>query len=109
MQFNDDSSYVRGLLFVPPVYVANFNKSINRDLNDENKTQQPFISLFYIAIAYNSIHDLTAQLHSEWCVIGPLETVQKRASTLFTQVKITSCCVRDSIEFNQPRQWSEQI
>jgi len=65
MQFNDDSSYVRGLLFVPPVYVANFNKSINRDLNDENKTQQPFISLFYIAIAYNSIHDLTAQLHSE--------------------------------------------
>jgi len=40
-----------------PVYVANFNKSINRDLNDKNKTQQPFISLFYIAIAYNSIHD----------------------------------------------------
>ena len=39
------------------VYVANFNKSINRDLNDKNETQQPFISLFYIVIAYNSIHD----------------------------------------------------
>jgi len=36
---------------------ANFNKSINPDLNDKNKTQQPFISLFDIAIAYNSIYD----------------------------------------------------
>jgi len=27
-----------------PVYVANFNKSIKRDLNDKNKTRQPFIS-----------------------------------------------------------------
>jgi len=33
-----------------PVYVANFNKSINRDLNDKNKTQQPYISLFYVVI-----------------------------------------------------------
>jgi len=33
-----------------PVYVANFNKSINRDLNDKNKTQQLFIYLFYIVI-----------------------------------------------------------
>jgi len=40
--------------FGPPcIYVANFNKSINplnRDLNDKNKTQQPYISLFYIVI-----------------------------------------------------------
>jgi len=33
-----------------PVYVANFNKSINRDLNDKNKTPQPFTSIFYIVI-----------------------------------------------------------
>jgi len=28
--------------------------------------------------------------------------VQKRASTLFPQVKITSCCVLDSIGINKP-------
>ena len=53
MQFNDDSSYSTWLTFLDhPVYtyVANFNKTINRDLNDENKTQQLYISLFYIVI-----------------------------------------------------------
>ena len=86
-----------------PVYVANFNKSINRDLNDKNISQQPFISLLLIVIAYNSIHDFdrsTALLSLS--IIGPLETVQKRASLLFPQVKITSCCVRDSIGISKP-------
>jgi len=46
-----------------------------------------------IKIKLNSIHDYE---RSTALGIGPLETVQKRAPTLFPQVKITSCCVRDS-------------
>jgi len=47
---------LRGLLFLGhPVYAANFNKSINRDLNDTNKTQQPFI--FHFISLHNSIDE----------------------------------------------------
>ena len=43
----------------------------------------------YFISLYNSIHDFERSINCtlNWCVIGPLETVQKRASTLFPQVK----------------------
>jgi len=42
---------VRGLLFWTTLYICNkFQQSINRNFNDKNKTQQPYISLFYVVI-----------------------------------------------------------
>ena len=53
----------------------------------------------YFISLYISIYDFH---RSAALGIGALETVQKRASTLFPQVKIISCRVRDSIGINKP-------